>query len=59
MRRVIARFAADEQGSAAIEYSLILASIALGILAVLLSFGGELQQIYAGIAAGLNTLSDF
>lgn len=58
MRRVIARFATDREGSAAIEYSLVIACIALGILAALLSLGSELQQIYAGIMSGLASLSE-
>jgi Flp pilus assembly pilin Flp len=57
MRRVIARFVADTHGSAAIEYSIIVACIALGILGALISLGGALQEMYAGILAGLASLS--
>lgn len=57
MRRAILRFAADRSGSAAIEYSLIVACIAIGILVALLSFGSALQQAYAGIVAGVASLS--
>jgi Flp pilus assembly pilin Flp len=57
MRRVIARFAADREGSAAIEYSLIVGCVALGILAALMSFSGALLQIYADIASGVASLS--
>jgi Flp pilus assembly pilin Flp len=57
MRRAIARFAADSEGSAAIEYSLIVGCVALGILAALTSFSGLLQQIYADIASGVAALS--
>jgi Flp pilus assembly pilin Flp len=58
MRRVIARFAAGREGSAAIEYSLIVGCVALGILAALMSLSSELQQIYADIASGLASLSE-
>jgi Flp pilus assembly pilin Flp len=57
MRRAITRFAADREGSAAMEYSLIVGCVALGILAALMSFSGALQQIYADIAAGVAALS--
>jgi Flp pilus assembly pilin Flp len=57
MRRAIPRFAADTHGSAAIEYSLLIACIALGIVAALLSFSDQLQQTYANIAVGVASLS--
>ena len=57
MHRVIARFAAGREGSAAIEYSLIVGCLALGILAALMSFSSELQQIFEGIASGVASLS--
>jgi Flp pilus assembly pilin Flp len=57
MRRAFNRFAANAEGSAAIEYSLIVAGIALGMLMALLSFSDQLQGIYAGIEAGVASLS--
>jgi Flp pilus assembly pilin Flp len=53
------RFTAGEDGSAAIEYSLIAAGIALGVLAVFVPFSEQLQQIYADIAEGIRRLASF
>jgi Flp pilus assembly pilin Flp len=57
MRRALIRFTADAKGSAAIEYSLIAAGLALGVLMAVLSFSDQLQGIYAGIEAGVASLS--
>ena len=59
MWRIILHFTAGEDGSAAIEYSLIAAGIALGVLAVFVPFSEQLQQIYAGIAEGIRQLAAF
>ena len=57
MRRAFDRFAANADGSAAIEYSVIVAGIALGVLMAVLSFADELHAIYASIEAGVASLS--
>ena len=57
MRQARVNFAANTDGSAAIEYSLIVAGIALGVLMAVLSFSDELQNVYAGIEAGVASLS--
>ncbi len=57
MRRALIRFTADAKGAAAIEYSLIAAGLALGVLMAVLSFSDQLQGIYAGIEAGVASLS--
>ena len=57
MRRAYVRFAANADGSAAIEYSVIVAGIALGVLMAVLSFVDELHAIYATIEAGVASLS--
>jgi Flp pilus assembly pilin Flp len=59
MWRIISRFTASEDGSAAIEYSLIAAGIALGVLAVFVPFSEQLQQIYAHISEGIRQLANF
>jgi Flp pilus assembly pilin Flp len=57
MRSAFIRFAANRDGSTAIEYSLIVAGIALGMLMALLSYAEELHAIYASIEAGVASLS--
>ena len=44
-----ARFAADQQGSTAIEYGLIAAGIAVAISAVVFTFGDELETLFTGL----------
>lgn len=53
MRREIWLFAADDNGSAAIEYGLIAAGIVLAFLAVFLPFWDELAVIANHVTAGL------
>lgn len=59
MRQIFARFAADSDGSAALEYSLTIAFIAIGLLLAIASLGDELSALYAGIAASLGAISSF
>jgi pilus assembly protein Flp/PilA len=61
MRRLCARYLADERGATAIEYGLIASLIAVTIIAVLLSIGVNLrdraQEIADAIAeAGTSAL---
>lgn len=44
-------FAADEEGATAIEYTLIIAMIALGIIGTLEDIGPTLSAIYSNAAA--------
>jgi Flp pilus assembly pilin Flp len=57
MRRVIPRFLANADGNAAIEYSLIVAGIALGLIMGLTALSEQLQDTYAAILAGVASLS--
>ncbi len=53
----IARFANDESGATAIEYGLIAALIAVGIIAAATTLGGSLSSIFNRVATKLNTTS--
>lgn len=57
MRRVILRLLSNPDGNAAIEYSLIVAGIALGLIMGLTALSQQLQDIYAAILAGVASLS--
>ena len=51
----IARFANDESGATAIEYGLIAALIAVGIIAAATTLGTSLSSLFARISGKLNT----
>jgi pilus assembly protein Flp/PilA len=51
----IARFANDESGATAIEYGLIAALIAVGIIAAATTLGGSLSNVFNKITTKLNT----
>ena len=51
----IARFANDESGATAIEYGLIAALIAVGIIAAATTLGGSLSGLFNNISGRLNT----
>jgi pilus assembly protein Flp/PilA len=51
----IARFANDESGATAIEYGLIAALIAVGIIAAATTLGSSLSGIFNRISSHLNT----
>ena len=51
----VARFMNDESGATAIEYGLIAALIAVGIIAAATTLGGGLSNIFTGIGTRLNT----
>jgi pilus assembly protein Flp/PilA len=51
----IARFANDESGATAIEYGLIAALIAVGIIAAATTLGGSLSSLFGRISTKLNT----
>jgi pilus assembly protein Flp/PilA len=53
--KVFARFAADESGATAIEYGLIAALIAVGIIVAATTLGGSLSSLFDRISGKLNT----
>jgi pilus assembly protein Flp/PilA len=52
-RSAIARFAADERGATAIEYSLIVALIFVAIIAAVNSFADSTNDMYSEISSTL------
>jgi pilus assembly protein Flp/PilA len=52
---VFARFVSDESGATAIEYGLIAALIAVGIIAAATTLGGSLADLFSRISTKLNT----
>lgn len=52
---IFARFAQDESGATAIEYGLIAALIAVGIIAAATLLGDNLSGLFSGIADRLET----
>ena len=50
----IARFANDESGATAIEYGLIAALIAVGIIAAATTLGDSLSSLFGRISTDLN-----
>lgn len=59
MRKAITTFIGDKKGSAALEYSLLTAALAIGILSAISSLGDTLSSIYQTIISGLMTISSF
>ena len=53
MANLFARFMKDESGATAIEYGLLAALIALGIVAGATALGGKLSDTFQGIADDL------
>jgi pilus assembly protein Flp/PilA len=51
---IVARFANDESGATAIEYGLIAALIAVGIIAAASTLGGSLSSLFERISGKLN-----
>jgi pilus assembly protein Flp/PilA len=51
---VVTRFVADESGATAIEYGLIAALIAVGIIAAASALGGSLSSLFGRISTKLN-----
>ena len=52
---IIARFANDESGATAIEYGLIAALIAVGIIAAATTLGGSLSSLFNRVSNKLNS----
>ena len=57
MRRVILRFVSNADGNAAIEYSLIVAGVAMGLIMCAMALSEQLQDSYAAILAGVASLT--
>ena len=51
---IVARFANDESGATAIEYGLIAALIAVGIIAAATTLGGSLSGLFNNISDKLD-----
>ena len=51
---IVARFANDESGATAIEYGLIAALIAVGIIAAATTLGSSLSDLFGRISGKLN-----
>ncbi len=51
----VARFVNDESGATAIEYGLIAALIAVGIIAAATALGGSLSGLFSAISTRLGT----
>jgi pilus assembly protein Flp/PilA len=52
--KTVARFMNDESGATAIEYGLIAALIAVGIIAAATTLGGSLSNLFGRISNRLN-----
>ena len=52
--KIVARFMRDESGATAIEYGLIAALIAVGIIAAATTLGGSLSSLFGRISTKLN-----
>ena len=52
---IVARFANDESGATAIEYGLIAALIAVGIIAAATTLGSSLSGLFTRISGHLST----
>jgi pilus assembly protein Flp/PilA len=55
MKKIFARFAADESGATAIEYGLIAALISVVLIAGATLVGGNLSTMFTNIAGKLPT----
>jgi pilus assembly protein Flp/PilA len=54
---IVARFVNDESGATAIEYGLIAALIAVGIIAAATTLGNSLSSLFNKIGTKLNTVA--
>ena len=55
MKRILARFLADESGATAIEYGLIAAGISVAIITVVNTLGSQLKSTFTNISSQLVT----
>ena len=54
MSKFVSRFLKDESGATAIEYGLIASLIAVAIIAVLTTLGGDLSTKFQEVADGIS-----
>lgn len=57
MKTIVSRFMKDESGVTAIEYGLIAALVAVGIIAALNALGTSLTGIFGSVSDELDTAS--
>ncbi|MFZ1989462.1 MAG: Flp family type IVb pilin [Alphaproteobacteria bacterium] len=53
MRKFLSRFASDESGATAIEYGLIAAGIAVAIITIVSTVGGDVTDTFTKVSSGL------
>ena len=53
MKRILARFLADESGATAIEYGLIAAGISIAIVIAVSSLGSTLNTTFTSVSTAL------
>ncbi len=53
MKNLLSRFTEDESGATAIEYGLIAALIAVGLVTVLVTLGGDLSTLFGNVGTEL------
>lgn len=58
LRRSVIRFVNDQSGATAIEYGLIAALIAIGVLAAMTSFGGSLSSLFGDVQTRAGSAMD-
>ena len=56
MRQAINHFWVSTDGSAAIEYSLLVGALAVALIAAIVSFTGTLASLFQAIIAGLASI---
>lgn len=56
--QTLSMLAADRRGATAIEYGLIAAGIAIAIVTILGTVGGDLNNLFNDISSGLQTTSE-
>jgi pilus assembly protein Flp/PilA len=55
MKSLVFRFLRDESGATAIEYGLIAAGIAVAIIAVVNTLGGQLSNTFSNVSTQLGS----
>jgi len=53
MSKLFARFLKDESGATAVEYGLIVALIAAGIITIVGTLGGQITTAFTNVSTGL------
>lgn len=59
MQKSLTKLIADTQGSTSLEYSLLAAALAIGVLPAITSLGDVLGGIYQNIVSGLGIITGF